>query len=170
MGSPGELESATDSFRGFCAVHGEGAPCPSSIQQRPLLTLPTSCQGPEETFYEAFSWEGSEDLGSAVTHDSMGNPLGISGCHRLSFSPFSRADPTTAEAKSPSGLDVSVAFVDEGLAHYGGIAESQVRDIALALFGGMTIGPKLASATGSCSEAASKPRLRNRRAVRQPRA
>ena len=140
-----------DALRGRCGV--EGGSCPANVAQQPFLTLPTSCEGPQETFYEALSWEGDEDFGSALTHDGAGSPMGFAGCHQLGFSPSLSAQPTTEEAQSPSGLDVSVAFADEGLANPTGIAESQLRDLTFALPGGMTVDPSLASASGSCSEA-----------------
>jgi hypothetical protein len=140
-----------DALRGGCAV--KGGKCSVSIEEQSLLTLPTSCEGPQETFYEALSWEGDEDFGSALTHDGPGDPMGFSGCHKLGFAPLLSAKPTTEEAQSPTGLDVSVAFVDEGLDNPAGIAQSQVRDLTLALPGGMTTDPSLASVFGSCSEA-----------------
>lgn len=124
-----------------------------SVPLGPMLTLPTSCEGPQTTFYEALSWEDDEDFGSAVTHDGAGEPMGFFGCHQLAFLPSSSAQPTTEEAQSRSGLDASFTFFDEGLANPTGIAESQVRDLILALPGGMTVDPSLASASGSCSEA-----------------
>lgn len=145
--------SSHDGLRGRCAPDGVIGSCPSVSPQVPLLTLPTSCEGPQETFYEALSWEGSEDSGAAITHDSGENPLGFSDCGNLAFDPFASVHPTTAAAQSPTGLDISLAFADEGLASEG-IAESQIRDVAFSLSGGMTTSPELASPAGSCSEAA----------------
>jgi hypothetical protein len=119
----------------------------------PMLTLPTSCEEPQATFYEALSWEDDADFGSVVTHDGAGEPMGFFGCHHLAFLPSSSAQPTTKEAQSRSGLDASFTLVDDGLANPTGIAQSQVRDLILALPGGMTVDPSLASASGSCSEA-----------------
>jgi hypothetical protein len=79
--------------------------------------------------------------------------MGFGGCHRLAFDPFATAQATTAEAASPTGLELSVAFVDEGLANPGGLAQSQVRDLAVVLPEGMTAGPSLTAGAGGCSEA-----------------
>lgn len=125
----------------------------SNVQQAPLLTLPTSCEGPQETFYEAVSWEGDEDSGNALTHGDAGEPLGFSDCRWLAFDPSSVALFTTEAAASPSGLEVSVAFADEGLANSGGIAQSQVRGLVLALPKEVTAGPSLTASSGGCSEA-----------------
>jgi hypothetical protein len=142
---------AHDEMRGICAVK-EGV-CPVSFSQRPLLTLPTSCEGPQAAFYDALSWEGDEDFGNVVTHDGAGDPLGFGGCGKLGFGPASSVHLTTEEAQSPTGLDASVAVADEGLFDPDSIAQSQVRDLLVALSGGLVLGPSLASAKGSCSEA-----------------
>lgn len=126
---------------------------PSSVQEFPLLTLPTSCEGPQATFYEAVSWEDDFDSGNALTHDEAGEPLGFTDCSRLAFGPVATAQLTTEAAGSPTELEVSVAFSDEGLANPNGLAQSQVRDLVLALPEGMTAGPSLTASSGGCSEA-----------------
>jgi hypothetical protein len=127
--------------------------CPVGVEERPLLTLPTACEGPLATFYEVLSWEDDVDVGATLTHDEAGTPQGMTGCGALSFSPLFDLAPTTEEAKSPSGLDFSLQFSDEGLANPAGIAESTVRDLVLALPEGMAAAPGLSDDAGACSEA-----------------
>ncbi len=126
---------------------------PSNVQEVPLLTLPTSCEGPQATFYEAISWEDDFDSGNALTHDEAVEPLGFTDCSRLAFGPTATAQLTTEAAGSPTGLEASVALSDEGLANPNGLAQSQVRDLVLALPEGMTAGPSLTASSGGCSEA-----------------
>jgi hypothetical protein len=130
--------------RGWCAVMGGS--CPTSVPQLPLLTLPASCEGPQETIYGAFSWGGDEDWGAAFLP-------GLGGCDALAFEPAADFQLATEAAGSLTGLDVSIDFEDQGLSNPGGLAESQVRDLVVALPGGTTAGPSLASASGSCAEA-----------------
>ncbi len=137
--------TAHDSLRGICGAKGGGISCPVAALG-PLLTLPTSCQGQQETFYEAISWEDDEHWGSASTP-------GFTGCHRLAFSPAVTALLTTEGADSSTGLDVSVGLVDEGLVFPEGLAQSQVRNLVAALPAGMTAGPSLTASSGGCSEA-----------------
>lgn len=125
---------------------------PANIPAQPLLTLPTSCEGPQETFYEAVSWADDLDSGSALTHDGIG-PLGFVGCDRLAFSPSATALPTADAAGSSTGLEVSISFFDEGLTNAMGIAQSQVRDLVLALPEGMSAGLSLTASSGGCTEA-----------------
>ena len=127
--------------------------CPANVAEMPFLTLPTSCEGPLATFYGAFSWDDEEDFGGVLTHDEADNPQGMTGCGKLSFSPFFDVEPTIEEAKSPTGLDLSLEFSDEGLANPSGIAESTVRELFLTLPDGMTAAPMLTATAGACTEA-----------------
>jgi hypothetical protein len=127
--------------------------CHVSIAEAPFLTLPRACEGAQATYYGAFSWEGEEDFGSVITRDEADNPLGFHGCGALVFSPAAIARPTTEEADSPSGFDLSIQLNDEGLKNPAGVAGSQIRDLELSFPQGMSVGPALSSPVGSCSEA-----------------
>lgn len=144
---------AHDPFRGRCAALG--GLCPAGAPQQPFMTLPTSCEGPQSTYYEVLSWEGAEADGSAVSHDGAKppTPAGFTGCGRLSFGPSVDVEPTTEAAHSPSGLSLSIDVFDEGLGNPAGIAQSQIRDLVLALPEGMTINPKATNGLEYCSEA-----------------
>jgi hypothetical protein len=143
---------AHDQFRGVCGVGGGGAICPVGPQARPLLTLPTSCEGTQATFYEALSWEGDEDFGSASTHDGAKEPMGFTGCGKLAFVPQASTGLTTGAAQSSTGLDVSIDKIDEGLTSVMGFAQSDIRDVVVALPQGMAAGASLTANSG-CSEA-----------------
>ena len=141
-------------------VHGTGAP------ERPFLTLPSSCLGPQLTSYEALSWpsvaSGSfapippqADSGAVLSHDqgSPPAPAGFHGCGQLGFSPTIEAAPTTSSAQSPSGLDFSLDVSDPGLSSPKGRAGSEVRKTVVTLPEGMSANPSLAEGLGACSEA-----------------
>jgi hypothetical protein len=161
--------TAHDGLRGVCGVYSatlssgdvsafqfeskSGASCPVASSTRSFLTLPTSCEGPLVSFYGALSWEDDVDFGFGLTHDNGGNPQSLAGCGTLAFSPSLAVQPTTEAAKSPTGLDLSLAFHDEGLVSPAGRARSTVREVALVLPKGMIAGPPLTSAAGACSEA-----------------
>jgi hypothetical protein len=157
-----------DGLRGQCGAYtttlppGEAADfefeplvgeCPVNVAEKPFLTLPTSCEGPLATFYGALSWDDEEDFGSALTHDEAGDPQGLTGCGSVAFSPLIGVQPTTKEAKSPTGLDLTFEFSDEGLANPSGIAGSTVRELFLALPDSMTAAPTLTTGAGACTEA-----------------
>lgn len=157
-------DPAHDSLRGACvAEEGTVGPggefefeslglCHVAIAEEPFLSLPTNCEGPQATAYEALSWEGATASGSVLTHDELGDPQGFTGCGALAFDPLVAAKPTTSAARSPTGLDLSLRLDDEGLTNPTGISQSRVGAVAVALPEGMTFTPA-AQALAVCSEA-----------------
>jgi hypothetical protein len=150
-GDPGD--PAHDSERGQC---GPGQLCPINAPDKPFLTLPRACTGPLESSYEAVAWQGEGvDTGSALTHDDATppNPLGMTGCAKLGFSPTITARPTTKAATSPSGLDFSLDVHDEGLTSPSGLANSDIEKVAVTLPEGFSTNPSLAEGLEVCSQA-----------------
>jgi hypothetical protein len=120
----------------------------------PFLTLPTSCEGPQETFYEAVSWGGEAAPGSAVTHNNATppNPIGFAGCGSLPFAPSSVTQLTTEEAKSHTGLDLSLHLPGASPIDPDDIAESPVRDLALTLPDGLVLDQGVVGGLERCSD------------------
>ena len=56
------------------------------------------------------------------------NPLGMTGCGKLGFSPSITAQPTTKAASSPTGLDFGLNVQDEGITNPAGLAQSDIRN------------------------------------------
>lgn len=141
-----------DPERGACAT-GAGI-CPSSAPEVPFLTLPRSCTGPLATHFEADSWEspGTWVQAQAITHDGAKppNPLGMAGCGKLDFGPQVSVLPTGSQAGGPTGLEVEIDVYDEGLANPNGLAQSDVKGVAIGLTG-MTIDPAVAGSLARCS-------------------
>ena len=162
---------AHDELRGVCASNtvsglppgdpdafqfeGSGKTCPVDPRPRPLLTLPTNCSAALATRYEAFSWEGELDSGSALTHNAADKPQPFTGCGALpAFDPSISAQPTSKAAESPSGLDFSLQIEDEGLTstEEGARSKSQIRKVVVTLPEGMTANPSQAEGLEVCSE------------------
>ena len=161
-------DPAHDEFRGSCGVsgggilpgeefefEGKGVSCPfeGTRNTKPLFTLPTDCSHPLSSSYEALSWEGDTDAGSAFIRDAEGNPAPLTGCGKLGFHPSITAKPTTKAAQSPTGLDFSLDVKDEGLTSLGGLAQSQIKKAVTTLPVGMTANPSVAEGLETCSEA-----------------
>jgi hypothetical protein len=164
-GAPGD--SRHNESRGWdCLASGlwnQGQPCPpSSTQEKPpaFLTLPTGCAAPYATSVEGVSYPtpaapggiAFPAFGASLT-DSFGNPLSLTGCNQLAFSPTISAQPSADSASSPSGLDVNLNFDDEGLLSAGGVAQSQIKDTTVTLPEGFTINPSSGVGLGGCTEA-----------------
>jgi len=138
---------------GFMPVPRSAAGCPASVPgpRKPLLTLPTSCVGPLDTFLQINSWLGSTDSEEFTSHDNSMVPLGNEGCNAVPFAPTLEARPTTNLADSPSGLDVNIHIPqsedpDE-------IASAHLRDSVVTLPAGMAVNPASANGLGACTEA-----------------
>jgi hypothetical protein len=147
-------DPAHDDERGACATGGT-TDCSANIPVEPFLTVPRACRGPLETRYEVRSWLNPDKpvFGSELTHDEAGNPQGFLFCEDLGFSPEIAAQPTAVAAESPTGLDFSLEFEDEGLVNPTGRAQSEIRKAVVTLPRGMTANPSLAEGLGVCSQA-----------------
>ena len=129
-----------------------GSGCSSGAALRPLLTLPTSCAGPQTFTATSVAWEGVNITGetSFLSHESNGMPTGFTGCDHLSFKPSISVAPDTSEADTPSGLSVEVKVPQEGLLIPGGLATSNIRDTRVVLPEGLTINPGQAAGLVAC--------------------
>jgi hypothetical protein len=147
-----------DGQRGVClsAEGKELGSCPIETAPRPMLRMPTSCSAPPlTTIFYADSWqnplasleaEGFE--GEVFNHDSEGDPVGVSGCELLDFTPTVSVQPE-ASAGSPSGLAFELSLPQNENPE--GLAESDLRNTVLTLPPGMTISPSAADGLGACT-------------------
>jgi hypothetical protein len=146
-----------DPFRGSCLNNNgtSNGNCPAGVVPKPLLTLPTSCAGPQTTTISADSWSdpGVFEMDSFLSHDNSNNPIGIEGCDRLDFSPSITAKPTTEAASSATGLDFNLDVKDEGLTNPAGIAGSDIKKVEVTLPEGFSTNPSLAEGLNVCTEA-----------------
>ena len=167
---------SSENQTGPVLIEGGGFPqpdsygnCTTNAPDIPLLTLPRACQGPLTTSYATDSWQhpgvslldGEPDLtdpnwvtGQVLTHDNSepANPIGMTGCAKLGFSPTTTAQPTSEAAQSPTGLDFGLNVHDEGLISPTGLAQSDIKKTVVTLPEGMTANPSLAEGLNVCSE------------------
>jgi hypothetical protein len=150
-----------DPLRGRCIdIEGNSnGNCPAVAAEAPFITIPRACDGPLVSHYFALSWPklpevlSSEDSGEIITHDDLGNPKGMVGCGSLGFLPTLSAQPTARTAASPSGMDISLHFDNEGLINPSGEANSDLKKAVVTLPEGVTINPSQAEGLATCSEA-----------------
>jgi hypothetical protein len=152
-----------DEVRGSCLSYATGLPagesCPVSVAPKPLLRLPSACAGPLTTTISADSW-GEPELwlkpelwpsGVALSQNKLGAPAGITGCNRLDFSPSLTVQPDTTATDSPAGLEVGVSLPQNENPE--GLAEADVRKVAMTLPAGMSASPSAANGREACTEA-----------------
>jgi hypothetical protein len=146
-------DPAHDGDRGQCAF--SAALCPANVPVAPFLTVPRSCTGAVETGFEATSWDDPPALfaTTVLSHDGVvpPNPLGFMGCSKVEFLPQIDVQPTTDLADAPSGLDVSLDFVDGGLVDPNGIAQSELKKLVLSLPEGMIVDLETIEELAACT-------------------
>ena len=89
------------------------APLPRGMgHSTPFLTVPTSCEGPQEFSIETENTRGEQQhpphARQFVTHDQTGTQVGFTGCDHLNFAPAISVAPDTSHADTPAGLTVEV--------------------------------------------------------------
>ena len=118
----------------------------------PFLTLPTSCQGPQEFTSEITStWQNEAGYAKRgfLTHNGEDEPSGFTGCGRLvHFNPTIALAPETSYADTPTGLSVDVK-VPQGQ-NREGLATAGVKDTKVVLPEGVAINPGQAAGLTAC--------------------
>jgi len=163
-------ESSHDPFRGKClAISGASLGNCSAGSGTPIafLTTPTSCSGPLQSVVTSDSWAHpgalSEPSGvltgesvvqaSALTHDTEGNLLGLSGCNRVPFAPELEVEPNGTAGSTPTGLNIDVKVPQEVDLNPTGISESYVKSTTVTLPAGMDVSPSGGNGLAACSTA-----------------
>ncbi len=139
-----------EALREHCAREYEGG-CPSGAALVPLLTLPTSCEGPQVFSVKVDTWENaSTSEASFPSHGSEGEPVGFTGCDRLGFGPSISVAPDTTQADTPAGLTTDVKDPQEGLLTPEGISTSNLKNATVVLPEGVVINPARAAGLALC--------------------
>jgi len=134
--------------------------------QKPFLTLPTSCGAPLITTITANSWQDPMVYlpeREVASHDSEGDPVPVTGCEKLSFTPRIAVQPTTHAADVPSGLNFEMTIPQEEvvpqkqekIAHeesFTSLAEADLKDAVITLPAGMSVSPAAAEGLGACAD------------------
>lgn len=132
-----------------CVVEGEGygTGCTSEAEVvKPFLTMPTSCLGPSNA---TLAVDAYQEPGAYV--ESTVHMPTITGCGAVQFSPGLSAQPTTASADSPTGLNVELSVPQDESPE--GLASANLRKAVVTLPKGMTVNPASASGMVGCSPA-----------------
>ena len=128
---------------------GSGAPAPGPYPDpppyRPLLSNPTSCNGPLVTTMEASTWQHPSQSTSSAPFEAPGT----NSCNQLDFGPTIDAKPTTNLADSPSGLDFHL-HIPQNQDPEGG-ATAHLRSAKVIFPAGLDVNPSAANGLGTCS-------------------
>jgi hypothetical protein len=129
---------------------------------KPLLTNQSECAAtPPVTRLAIDSWEhpgrlaadGSPDYSDPNWHIKEAAAPKVTGCENVPFEPTIDLQPTSHEADSPTGLDVSIAVPTAGLETPGAISQAALKQAVVILPKGMAVNPAAADGLGACSAA-----------------
>jgi hypothetical protein len=135
----------------FSTCEKEG--CSSFVRERPFLTLPTLCEGPQPfTIRVSSVWEDPGAVGEAtsLSHDGQDVPTGFTGCSALAFNPSISIAPDTDEADVPAGMSVNVTMPQESLRSPGTLTEATIKNTTVTLPAGFVINPGQAAGLQAC--------------------
>jgi hypothetical protein len=157
-GVPGD--PAHDHARGWACLErealGEAAVCPAGVSNPPpFLSLPTSCTGPLRSTVQADSWEEPHPSPAQLVEAPLFAEYkigGLDGCNQLQFNPQISVAPDVPSASTATGLTVGVHVPQTAVLNAEGLAESNVKDITVALPKGVAINPSGGNGLDACSE------------------
>ena len=154
-GAPAEEAHKYERCGSTTVADVQGCGFSTSQVPRPLLTVPTSCEGPPTAHLTAESWKAGEPTvnESFTFQTSTGTPIGFTGCEHLSFNASLGVAPDTSYADTPAGLTVDVKVPQEGLTHVGSLAPSNIKGTTVTLPEGVAINPGQAAGLAACGPA-----------------
>src|ERR1700728_394399 len=137
----------TTTIWGVPGEHHTGA------ENKPLLTLPTSCgEPPMFSLEELGTWHNESLTAPPINfpwHNSEDNPVGITGCEKLRhFQPFINLAPDTSFSDTPAGLS-TIVKVPQGL-NPEGLATPGLKETTVVLPEGVAINPGQATGLVAC--------------------
>ena len=118
----------------------------------PFLAMPTSCTGPLHTSVETDAWEAPLSQGKRLIFPETAPIPALDGCNRLPFEPSIKAAPDGTETSTPTGLNVDVHVPQDSTVNAKSLAESDVKNITVALPEGVAINPAGGGGLEACSE------------------
>ena len=145
---------AHDSTRGTSCLGGKTCVPLEESEPPPFLIMPTQCQRRLSTSIEGDSWLEPKPAGErAVFAETQTASLPtLDGCNKLPFEPSIRVTPDGEQASRPTGLKVDVHVNQEGVLDSSSLAESDVRNITVALPEGVALNTSAANGLEACAE------------------
>ncbi len=128
------------------------------VNPKAFLTNPTSCTGediglPMTLRLESWQEPQQSDESTFLTHEpgDLFDQVGSTECHRVPFDPDIGVQGTTDDAETPTGLEVTLGFPQQGLTNPDGLAQSHLKRTVVSLPEGMTINPSYADGVSVCT-------------------
>jgi hypothetical protein len=149
-GVPGE--PSHDVSRGWACLRDEAGCLVSPAEHYlPFLTMPRSCEGPLQTLVEGDGWNepaGRPLLAFAPT-EAM---AGLTGCEKLPFGASISVAPDVQSTSTATGLNVGIHVPQEASLNPTGLADGDLKEIAVMLPEGVALNPAGGDGLEACSE------------------
>lgn len=150
-GTPGE--PVHDNARGWACFPENGtievAGCGVALgSEKPLLTMPSSCEAPFQGSFAAQSWVP----GAVMQTPVFSAPEPIDGCNQEPFTPTLDVTSNDTQAYSPAELKVQLKVPQQISEVVGGVSEADVQNTTVSLPAGLQLNPSAAGGLGACSE------------------
>jgi hypothetical protein len=142
-----------DAMRGQCLGRfGSNGQCSANADQKPFLTMPTTCGAPLVTGLRTNAWTEPDNWQeeSFVHHDAKGDPVALEGCEELEFEP-SLEIQADGNAASPTGLRAQITLPQDESVE--GRVSSHLKDAVVTLPQGFELNAAAANGLGACSAA-----------------
>jgi hypothetical protein len=150
-GSPSD--ESHDRVRGACKSSVVQGTCPVSRDNKPFLSLPTSCTQSMRVDAHIDFWEeiGNFRDRGAELEDANGNRTPVAGCDQVQFNPTLKVRPTTNAADSPTGLEAELRVPQTDRLDQ--LSTAHLRKAVVTLPEGMAVNPSSANGLAACSSA-----------------
>jgi hypothetical protein len=143
------LDAVSDpKIEGFCEPNASASASPA-----PFLTMPTSCSGqPLQDTVETDSWLEPGVMRSPSPDPSTPTPT-LDGCDLLAFHAGISVTPDVESTSTPSGLNVDVHVPQDNALDANGLAQANVKNIAVTLPEDIVLNPAAADGLQACTAA-----------------
>jgi hypothetical protein len=123
-----------------------------NIPEKPFLTLPTSCEGPQEFAVSMNSWEHPSEFAHAsfLTHNGDDEPTGFTGCEFLGFNQALSVEPDTSNADTPGGVTAGIKSQQGALESPEGVTDTDLKHVTFKLPAGVAINPGQGAGLEAC--------------------
>jgi hypothetical protein len=132
---------ATESNFAGCKQAGD-----SDVNPKPLFTNPTRCEGEPTTRVRLNSWENPAHF----VEKSASDPENT-GCEAVPFEPSMALEPSSRQADSPTGLNVSLTMPTHGLETKDAISQANLKRARITFPEGMAVNASAGHHLGACS-------------------
>lgn len=122
---------------------------PSVGSQKPLLTMPSSCEEPLQMPVTLQAWGAGALPLEAFPSEYNGV---VDGCNQEGFEPGLQVSSSSSSAYSPTELTVHLKVPQQTSETAGGISEADVRNTKVTLPAGLQLNPAAAGGLGACAE------------------